>query len=213
MRPGEALRHRCHRAPPVRARMRRVRRRRRRASSAAARADPDRRSRSCNAPRRAVLRHWCADHPVGDAVHPHQRRLAGGHLAEAAPHGEERVGDCVVNRVSRHPPAAVLPDRSVAPRVDLPEPGVISQRRRRRLCPSRRSCPINARMSRNVTRHLSEPSPTGTCRHRRPCWPPRHLGIRAHHAVQVAWDCTKPAVVRQRAGGITSAGWPRANGS
>ena len=40
------------------------------------------------------------DHAVGDAVHPHQRRLTGGHLVEAAPYGEERIGDGVIHRVA-----------------------------------------------------------------------------------------------------------------
>ena len=68
-----------------------------------------------------------ADDPIGDAVHPQQRRLAVRHIAEAAPHGQERVRDRVVDRIRRHPPAAVFPDRSLAQRVELDEPGLINQ--------------------------------------------------------------------------------------
>jgi hypothetical protein len=63
-----------------------------------------------------------SDHPVGDPVHPHQRRLAGGNLVKTAPHGQERLGDHVIDGIGRHSSAAEIPDRSVALFVELREP-------------------------------------------------------------------------------------------
>lgn len=68
-----------------------------------------------------------SDHPVGNPIHPHQCVLASGDLAEAAPHRQERVGDGVIDRVARHPPAAIVPDRSVAPGVELGEAHLIAR--------------------------------------------------------------------------------------
>jgi hypothetical protein len=63
-----------------------------------------------------------SDHPVGDPVHPHQRRLTGGDLVKTAPHGKERLGDHVIDGIGRHSPAAEIPDRSAALFVELREP-------------------------------------------------------------------------------------------
>ena len=74
------------------------------------------RRRSCNWLRPGGAAPLVADHPIGDAVHPQQGLLAVGHVADAAPHGEQRVGHHVVDHIGGHPPSAVVPDRSMTPR-------------------------------------------------------------------------------------------------
>src|SRR5262245_5424024 len=60
-------------------------------------------------------------HPVGDPIHPHERGVTGRHLVEAAPHGQERVGDGVIHRVAWHAPGEEVPDRPVVAVVELRE--------------------------------------------------------------------------------------------
>ena len=68
-----------------------------------------------------------SDHPKGDPVQPHQRLGAGGDVLEAAPSGEERLGDGVVHQIGGHTSTAEVADRSVVATVELVEHGVLGR--------------------------------------------------------------------------------------
>ena len=143
--PGARRRRRCGRAGPARRGCDRTRRRRprpRSRPSVGVELDCSQALVQSAAPGQAAP--LVTDHPVGDPVQPHQRRLTGRHLAEAAPHGEERVGDGVIHRVAAAP-AGRRSHGSAGSTVRRAARTADHRRNvRRPQGPSRRSYPVNA---------------------------------------------------------------------
>ena len=64
------------------------------------------------------------DHPVRHAVQPHQCLVPDGHIGEATPRRQKRLGNRIIDELTRQPSTAVVTDRTEEAAIQLVELGI-----------------------------------------------------------------------------------------